>query len=92
MRALPPTKPRISTEVGALPIEETVAAASPAAAGFRSPVSEAAPTVLSSVATSEICRLKPHLNIGTIGHVDHGKTTLTAAITKVFLVMAWLDE
>ena len=26
---------------------------------------------------------KPHLNIGTIGHVDHGKTTLTAAITKV---------
>jgi len=28
-------------------------------------------------------RLKPHVNIGTIGHVDHGKTTLTAAITKV---------
>lgn len=27
-------------------------------------------------------RTKPHLNIGTIGHVDHGKTTLTAAITK----------
>ena len=26
---------------------------------------------------------KPHCNIGTIGHVDHGKTTLTAAITKV---------
>ncbi|MDD5634360.1 MAG: GTP-binding protein, partial [Candidatus Omnitrophica bacterium] len=26
-------------------------------------------------------RKKPHLNIGTIGHVDHGKTTLTAAIT-----------
>ncbi|MDP6991701.1 MAG: GTP-binding protein, partial [Candidatus Marinimicrobia bacterium] len=26
-------------------------------------------------------RSKPHLNIGTIGHVDHGKTTLTAAIT-----------
>ena len=26
---------------------------------------------------------KPHMNIGTIGHVDHGKTTLTAAITKV---------
>ncbi len=29
-------------------------------------------------------RTKPHCNIGTIGHVDHGKTTLTAAITKVF--------
>ena len=28
-------------------------------------------------------RTKPHINIGTIGHVDHGKTTLTAAITKV---------
>src|ERR671925_925993 len=28
-------------------------------------------------------RTKPHLNVGTIGHVDHGKTTLTAAITKV---------
>ena len=28
-------------------------------------------------------RTKPHVNIGTIGHVDHGKTTLTAAITTV---------
>ncbi|WP_283138706.1 elongation factor Tu [Rhizohabitans arisaemae] len=28
-------------------------------------------------------RIKPHMNIGTIGHIDHGKTTLTAAITKV---------
>ena len=28
-------------------------------------------------------RTKPHVNVGTIGHVDHGKTTLTAAITKV---------
>ncbi|MGE3063441.1 MAG: GTP-binding protein, partial [bacterium] len=28
-------------------------------------------------------RKKVHMNIGTIGHVDHGKTTLTAAITKV---------
>ncbi len=27
-------------------------------------------------------RSKPHVNIGTIGHVDHGKTTLTAAISK----------
>ncbi|MFM9107629.1 MAG: GTP-binding protein, partial [Chloroflexota bacterium] len=27
-------------------------------------------------------RNKPHLNVGTIGHVDHGKTSLTAAITK----------
>ncbi|MGZ6462377.1 MAG: GTP-binding protein, partial [Bdellovibrionota bacterium] len=28
-------------------------------------------------------RNKPHVNIGTVGHVDHGKTSLTAAITKV---------
>jgi len=28
-------------------------------------------------------RTKPHVNVGTIGHVDHGKTTLTAAISKV---------
>ena len=28
-------------------------------------------------------RNKPHVNVGTIGHVDHGKTTLTAAITKI---------
>ena len=28
-------------------------------------------------------RTKPHLNVGTIGHIDHGKTTLTAAITNV---------
>ena len=28
-------------------------------------------------------RTKPHVNVGTIGHVDHGKTTLTAALTKI---------
>ncbi len=36
-----------------------------------------------SVAKAKFERTKPHVNIGTIGHVDHGKTTLTAAITKV---------
>jgi len=35
------------------------------------------------MAKSQFLRTKPHLNIGTMGHVDHGKTTLTAAITKV---------
>jgi len=35
------------------------------------------------MAKSKFERTKPHVNIGTIGHVDHGKTTLTAAITKV---------
>lgn len=32
----------------------------------------------------KFARTKPHVNVGTIGHVDHGKTTLTAALTKVF--------
>ena len=41
-------------------------------------------TGLRTMSTYDInTRSKPHLNIGTIGHVDHGKTTLTAAITKV---------
>jgi elongation factor Tu len=35
------------------------------------------------MAKQKFQRTKPHLNVGTIGHVDHGKTTLTAAITKV---------
>src|SRR2546423_10094316 len=35
------------------------------------------------MAKAKFDRTKPHMNIGTIGHIDHGKTTLTAAITKV---------
>ena len=34
------------------------------------------------MAKKKFARTKPHVNVGTIGHVDHGKTTLTAAITK----------
>src|SRR5947207_13483933 len=34
-------------------------------------------------------RTKPHCNVGTIGHVDHGKTTLTAALTKVSAAKGW---
>ncbi|MDR1422654.1 MAG: elongation factor Tu [Coriobacteriales bacterium] len=36
-------------------------------------------------------RTKPHVNIGTIGHVDHGKTTLTAAISKTLSEKGWAD-
>ena len=36
-------------------------------------------------------RTKPHLNIGTIGHIDHGKTTLTAAITKVLSLKGYAE-
>ncbi len=36
-------------------------------------------------------RTKPHVNVGTIGHIDHGKTSLTAAITKVLSMKGWAD-
>jgi len=36
-------------------------------------------------------RTKPHVNVGTIGHIDHGKTTLTAAITRVLATRDWAD-
>ena len=36
-------------------------------------------------------RTKPHVNVGTIGHIDHGKTTLTAAITKTLKSKGWAD-
>merc|ERR1719371_129703 len=44
------------------------------------------PLLRAAAPARQLCawnREKPHVNIGTIGHVDHGKTTLTAAITKV---------
>ena len=37
-------------------------------------------------------RTKPHLNVGTIGHIDHGKTTLTAAISSVLAKRAAADR
>lgn len=37
----------------------------------------------SSLNFAKYVRAKPHINVGTIGHIDHGKTTLTSAITKV---------
>ena len=40
-------------------------------------------TTISSLNKEQFKRSKTNVNIGTIGHVDHGKTTLTAAITKV---------
>ncbi len=36
-------------------------------------------------------RTKPHVNVGTIGHIDHGKTTLTAAMTKVMSLKGWAN-
>ena len=43
------------------------------------------------MAKEKFVREKPHVNIGTIGHVDHGKTTLTAAITKVLALKGFAD-
>jgi elongation factor Tu len=36
-------------------------------------------------------RTKPHVNVGTIGHIDHGKTTLTAAITRILAKKGWAE-
>jgi elongation factor Tu len=43
------------------------------------------------MAKAKFERTKPHVNVGTIGHVDHGKTTLTAAITEVLAKKGWAD-
>jgi elongation factor Tu len=43
------------------------------------------------MAKEKFDRSKPHVNIGTIGHVDHGKTTLTAAITTVLASKGWAE-
>jgi elongation factor Tu len=43
------------------------------------------------MAKETFVRNKPHVNIGTIGHVDHGKTTLTAAITRVLSLKGWAE-
>ena len=44
------------------------------------------------MAKAKFERTKPHVNIGTIGHVDHGKTTLTAAITKVLALRGYAEK
>ncbi len=44
------------------------------------------------MAKAKFERSKPHINIGTIGHVDHGKTTLTAAITKVLALRGYAEK
>src|SRR5213082_2951629 len=41
------------------------------------------------MAKEQFDRSKPHVNVGTIGHIDHGKTTLTAALTKVSADKGW---
>src|SRR6476620_10070398 len=41
------------------------------------------------MAKEKLYRSKPHVNVGTIGHIDHGKTTLTAALTKVAADKGW---
>jgi elongation factor Tu len=43
------------------------------------------------MAKEKFVRTKPHVNVGTIGHIDHGKTTLTAAMTKVLGMKGWAD-
>ena len=44
------------------------------------------------MAKEKFDKSKPHVNVGTIGHVDHGKTTLTAAITTVLANKGFADK
>jgi len=44
------------------------------------------------MAKAKFDRSKPHVNVGTIGHVDHGKTTLTASITMTLAAKGWSDK
>jgi elongation factor Tu len=44
------------------------------------------------MAKEKFVKTKPHVNIGTIGHVDHGKTTLTAAITAVLAEKGFAEK
>jgi translation elongation factor EF-Tu-like GTPase len=44
------------------------------------------------MAKEKFDRSKPHVNIGTIGHVDHGKTTTTAAITMALAKKGWAEK
>jgi elongation factor Tu len=46
---------------------------------------------ITAMAKAVFERTKPHVNVGTIGHIDHGKTSLTAAITKVLAMKGWAD-
>ncbi|KAF9161093.1 translation elongation factor Tu [Actinomortierella ambigua] len=83
-----PTAQRAFSSIG-----RSLVAARPAAMQMATSVASKAPLMRSAIAIprmalrrtyadSKFSRAKPHVNIGTIGHVDHGKTTLTAAITK----------
>lgn len=63
---------------------------------LRSPLPPSAPGLYLTrrsfaAAGDKFNRDKPHVNIGTIGHVDHGKTTLTQAITKVLSEKGWSE-
>src|SRR3972149_3027899 len=47
---------------------------------------------IGDMAKEKFDRSKPHVNVGTIGHIDHGKTTLTAALTKVSADKGWATK
>src|SRR3954465_14279179 len=76
-------KPFLSTAGNGLP--SRLAGARPQAA----PDGGDLPEREKSMAKEKFARTKPHCNVGTIGHVDHGKTTLTAALTKVSMDKGW---
>lgn len=74
------SKPRLSTSLGFSAPARFRRAGAAAAAGSSG---RRAGVLVVRAARGKFERTKPHINIGTIGHVDHGKTTLTAALTMV---------
>jgi GTPase len=88
---LPVATRSISTRAGGLAVLRLVAPALSQRSSLARPSSRLA-GIGGSQATrffANFERNKPHINIGTIGHVDHGKTTLTQAITKVLSEKGW---
>ena len=81
-------QPAASRSFAGVGVRRLLAGKSPLAATTSSSVSD----YFASRTFATFDRKKPHINIGTIGHVDHGKTTLTQAITKVLSEKGWCDS
>ena len=83
-------QPAVSRGLAGVGVRRMLAGNNPLTAAAAATVaSSSASDYLASRTFATFDRSKPHINIGTIGHVDHGKTTLTQAITKVLSEKGW---
>eukprot|EP01116_Phalansterium_solitarium_P011620 TRINITY_DN27361_c0_g1_i1.p1 TRINITY_DN27361_c0_g1~~TRINITY_DN27361_c0_g1_i1.p1 ORF type:complete len:439 (+),score=146.05 TRINITY_DN27361_c0_g1_i1:117-1433(+) len=74
---------KFASKLGSLTARAQTQLATPAAAGSQTRYFQTTVRLFAAETRAKFVRSKEHLNVGTIGHVDHGKTSLTAAITKV---------